>query len=372
MTPELDALLKDSSVQTSFRYEVLSKTGLSKGFLDCVAEGGKVTYAYLADIKRTCSFNITEVGNFNIIDFLSDRVKIYCDIYDPYLDIKYAYSLGVFVLTSGSRTANEGVVTREVQGFDLTQVLKNMKHLSVYTVAVDSDPIAIVQSLLTIAAVPHDITPNSNADVSEDTADLVKAERSFDPGSEYLDTINAMLDMVNYGSLYFDENGVARAKPYVAPSDRLADVSYITDDESIIGEGASVSQDISNIPNIVQVVVSQPDRPALIGIARNDNPDSITSTVNVGEKVQSVTDAQDVTTQAQAANKAYSILADASQIFETVEFNTAIVPVHGENSIINITHTDLGISDNYSETNWSITLKAGTYMTHSARKTVTI
>lgn len=368
ITPELTAIIYGSEVRARFRYELLNNANVSKGYLNCVMDGGSVENNYLADVKRKCSLTISEIGNFSNIDFLNDRIKPYYEIFSKYRSSWLSFPLGVYVLSSGSREHNRKLITRGIEGFDLTQILKRKKHLSRFVVPVASDPIDIVRGLLNDAGISHNIEDNPDV-----VNDLISAERSYDPGQEYILTINDLLSMVNYRSLYFDNNGFAVSSPYTSPQDRILELGYTTDDASVVSMDASLSIETSEIPNVVQVIVSQPDRPVIVGIARNDNPDSVTSTVARGEEITFVSsDNEDVTSQDQANAKARRILAEKSQIYETIQFNSAIVPLHGENTILGITHTDLGISDIYSETEWRMPLSVGGLMSHSARRLVSI
>jgi len=365
MTPELSALIKGSSVKARFRFELLTNANVSKGFLDCVLEGGGVENNYLADIKRKCSFIVSEFGNFDLIDFINDRIKPYYEIYSPYRNAWLAFPLGVYMISSGTRNIDRKVVTRSVEGFDLTLLLKKKKHLSRYVVPVGSDPIAIVRSLLNDVGLEHDIVDN------QDTInDITAVEMSFDPGGEYISTINELLGTVNYRSLWFDHNGIATSGPYVSPQDRLIELGYVTDDASIIAAGASIDINLTDVPNVVQVVVSQPDRPLIVGTARNANPDSPVSTVNAPENIYVSSDQQNITYELQAQAKAFRILTEMNQIYETIQFSTGVVPLHGDNTMLGITHNDLGISDLFSEVEWKIPFRSGELMTHSARRLV--
>lgn len=367
LTPELSALIYDDSVEPRFRYELLSNANVSKGFLNCILTGGSLECTYLADIKRKCAFTVGEFGNFELIDFLNDRVKIYYDIWSPYRNAYLSFPLGVYVLAANGKSVNKKLVTRSIQGFDLTQVLKRRKHLTRYIAAIGSDPIALVRGLLDEAGIAHNIEDNPDI-----VNDLIKAERSYDPGSEFILTINDLLRMINYRSLWMDNNGIATSGPYVPPSDRLVEVGYITDNASIVADGANLDLNLTDVPNIVTVVVSQPDRPVIVGTARNDNPDSPTSTVNAPENVYVSSDNEDVTTQEQATARARNLLAELSQIYETIAFDSAFVPLHGENTILGITYTDLDVSAVFSETEWKISLTPGELMSHSARRLVQV
>ena len=368
MTPELSELIYGSQVTERVRWELLNNVNQSKGFLNCVLEGGSLDYNYLADIKRKCAFTVAEYGNFENINFFTDRVKIYYEIFNYFTNEWMSFPLGVYVLSSGNRTVNKKIVTRGVEGYDLTQVLKRKKHLTRYVVPAGADPLVYVRELIEAAGLSHDIVDNADT-----TNDVLAAERTYDPGSEFIATINDLLAKLNYRSLYFDNNGIATSGPYSSPSDRLVEIEYVTDNKSIVAEGANLELNVFEVPNIVQVVVSQADRPLLVGIARNDNPDSPTSTVSTGdERMHVVSDTEDLTSQDQANARAARVLAELSQVYETINFTSSIVPLHGENTILGITHNDLNLSAIFSETEWKIDLnmKSGGTMSHTARRVV--
>lgn len=368
LTPELSALIYASKVTARFRFELLTNANVSKGYLNCVLnEGGSVENNYLADVKRTCSFTVGEAGNFFMIDFQNDRIKIYYEIFSAYRNSWLAFPLGVYLMSAGNRSVTDNLVTRSVTGTDLSQVLRRRKHYDRFIVPAGSDPIAVVRGLLDDAGLDHNIFDNPDL-----PNDITQALRTFDPGQEILTTINTLLAMVNYRSLYFDNNGVAVSEPYVAPQDRIIELGYVTDDASIVFSGANLELTLNDIPNIVQVVVSQPDRAVITATARNDNPDSPVSTVNAPDTLYVVSDNEDVTTEAQAKAKAARVLAELNQVYETIQFSSATVPLHDENTMLGITHTDLGISDTFNEIEWRISLTPGDLMTHKARRLVTL
>ncbi len=150
----------------------------------------------------------------------------------------------------------------------------------------------------------------------------------------------------------------------------MIELGYVTDDASIIAAGASIDINLTDVPNVVQVVVSQPDRPLIVGTARNANPDSPVSTVNAPENIYVSSDQQNITYELQAQAKAFRILTEMNQIYETIQFSTGVVPLHGDNTMLGITHNDLGISDLFSEVEWKIPFRSGELMTHSARRLV--
>src|SRR5690606_19782808 len=58
------------------------------------------------------------------------------------------------------------------------------------------------------------------------------------------------------------------------------------------------------------------------------------------------------------------------RVFEGIEFDTAINPLHSFNDMYTIQYEPLGINEKYTEHTWSFPLEAGGTMTHRARRVV--
>jgi hypothetical protein len=71
---------------------------------------------------------------------------------------------------------------------------------------------------------------------------------------------------------------------------------------------------------------------------------------------------------AQAARLAF----EASQVYESVEFDTAIMPIHQNSDVYDVEVDGLGIRNKYSEISWSMELKSGATMSHKIRKVVSV
>ncbi|MBK8246399.1 MAG: hypothetical protein IPK85_03230 [Gemmatimonadetes bacterium] len=84
-----------------------------------------------------------------------------------------------------------------------------------------------------------------------------------------------MLSAINYGSLWFDGEGVARATPYVSPRLRAAEFEYRTDDVSVILPDAAQSLDLYSLPNRWVLIVS--NSTAAPGRRSATDPASLTS-----------------------------------------------------------------------------------------------
>lgn len=343
-----------------FRYELLTAQNQFKAHLTNVLSG-HVGYNSLAQIKRTATFTLLDDAQIN---FLSDRIKPYVLLRMP--DGGWTeWPLGVFVLSTPPRRADEaGVVTREVEAYDLLQVLVDDKVEDRYTATAGTNYITVVKAVLDSAGITA-----QNLTATDKT---LPTDRDWDPGTTKLQIINDLLGAVNYRSLWFDENGVAVAQPYVSPAVRASEYVYKDDDESVIFPEVQQSLDLFAVPNKWVLVVSEADREPMRAVYTNANQDSPTSTVSRGRTIVDYREQEDAADQATLEARAQRIAFEASQVYEQVEFETAIMPMHSDMDCLTLEFTALGIADKYVETGWEFDLQAGARMRHRIRKVVNV
>jgi hypothetical protein len=346
----------------SFRYTHLSSTNtVIKEDLDTVISCS-VEQAWQADIKRTAKFTLKDTGEIN---FLADRIMPRARLHLPPYGAEdwVEYPLGVFLLDSPKRKAEStGLVTRDVQGYDLLKVAADDTVDQRYTVAKNANMLARAVNLLA-GGTSKVVTPNTA------TAD---AAMSWDPGTTRLRIINDILGTINYNSLSFNELGQAIISPYVEPSKRTVEWTYADDDYGLLVPGGEVTLDLGSVPNKVVLVRSNPDTPLLRSIAVNTNPASPTSTVRRGRTIVMVENEQSTVGQAYMDFRAKALLIRASQIFEATEFETGFNPLHSGNDVYRLRYGPLALNSPYVELSWTMDLKPGARMKHVARRVVSV
>lgn len=344
----------------TFRYDLLGSDNKFKRTLDNVLSAS-VSYNSLADIKRTGRFTLRDDGAIN---FLSDRIKPWARLRMP--DGGWAeFALGVFVLSTPPRKVDSaGVVTREVEAYDQLQVLKDDKVSDRYTITAGTNYISAVKTLLDGAGV-------SSQNLTQ-TAKTLPADRDWPPGTDKLKVINGLLGAINYRSLFFDEDGQAIAQPYVSPQNRASEYTYRDDQDSVIFPDVEQALDLFAIPNQWVLVVSEADRPPLRSVYTNSNANSPTSTASRGRTIVDYRELQEAADQASLDAKAQRLAFEASQVYETVNFETALMPIHSDSDVYTLEFTALGLSAKYSEHSWSMDLMAGGKHKHQIRRVVSI
>lgn len=346
--------------QMTFRYELLTSANVLIGELDNVISG-EVDLNYLADIKRTARFRVRDNG---LIDFLSDRIKPYVRVWlPPYGVSDYVeWPQGVFLLSSPAREADASdAVTRDVQAYDALQVYLDDLVTDRYTVAASASYTSTVSALL--GSIAKNITASTAT---------VPTAKEWEPGTSKLKIINELLGAINYESLSFDEEGTAIVKPYVAPSVRTEEWTYEDSDESVMLPEVEQELDLFDIPNKWTLVVSEPDRTPITSSYTNTDPSSPTSVPRRGRTIVDFRTEQDAADQTSLDAKAARLAFEASQVYETVDFDTGLMPIHGTNDVYRLTYSTLAVDAKYSEHTWKMPLKAGATMQHSARRVVTV
>lgn len=274
------------------------------------------------------------------------------------------FPLGVFLLSSPKRKTDTSLnVIREIAAYDQLQVLMDDKVTDRYTVTAGTNYITAIGTLLTGAGVTsQNLTARSS---------VLPVSLDWPPGTSKLIIINALLGAINYWSLFFDAFGIAVARPYVLPSSRASDYTYQDDSKSVTFPDMEQNLDLFSIPNKWVITVTEPDQTVISSTYTNTNALSPTSTVGRGRTIVDFTTdtgADQTTLNAKVQRLAF----EASQVYEEVTLETAIMPMHSENDMIMLTFSTLGISDKYSESSWAFDLRAGARMKHSVRKIVAI
>lgn len=357
-----DALLANSRVDR-FRFELLNDSLTSLGFLDDVEIAGSVTYAHDSDIKRTATITIVETPATVGIKYETDRIKPYYDLLMP--DGMWArFPLGVFLLTSPTRSIKGGIVTRDVAAYDLTAVLTQDKTPDRYALPIGTNVVDTVRDIMDDHHLNYLIG---------DADDVLTAAKDWDPGTSWYQIIADLLAMIAWRPLWFDPDGLGRTMLNVTPLDRQIDFVYPDDSLSVLDPEATEELDLWDVPNTWVLIASTPANAPIVSTYTNDNQDSPTSTATRGRMVTKVvSDSIDATTQDALDQLAQSMAFEDSQVYQSLTFNTAIMPQHGDYDVLRLVYGAFGINGIYAETDWSLPLQSGGLMSHSARRVVDV
>lgn len=232
--------------------------------------------------------------------------------------------------------------------------------------AVSASPLGrytdLVDALLP-AGEPRRITPSGR---------VLPATREWDAGTTTLEIVNDLLGEINYESISVDEWGVYVAEPYVSPQERAGEYVYADDEASIMHPEAELEFDLFDRPNRWVRVVSNPDQPPIRVEYSNNDPASPTSIPRRGRVITDFDDEAEASDKAALLEQVVRAGFESTQIFEAVEFDTALNPLHSGNDVYRIVRDDLALNAVYAEHSWEMELAPGAAMRHRARRVVTL
>lgn len=297
------------------------------------------------------------------INYLTDRIQPFMEVRMP--DGNWIeFPLGVFLLSTPTRHDETNGIYRDIEAYDGLIILDDDKFISRYYIPAGTKYTDAIVDILKSAGIrKYNIT---------DKADTVKSDIEFAMGTSKLEAVNTLLEAINYTSLWVDANGVFRASPYIPPSDRAEEYWYEDDELSVIYNGIEEELDVFGVPNIWVVTQSNPEKTPLVSTVINNNPDSPTSTVNIGRNIVDFREVEDISDQATLDAYARRIAVEASQVYGTLKFKTHLMPFHEYADVFWVKYGALRINDKFSETAWKMELKVGGEMEHEVRKVVNI
>lgn len=356
---EVINMLHSDNRKVKFRYDLLDNQDNKKLELKNVIDG-KIDMKSLARIQRSGKFTIEEGEN---IDWLNDRVQPFIMFQMP--DGKWIeWSLGIFLLSTPRRVESNQKVVRSVDAYDKIKILLDDRIDSRLTIPQGTSYINAITDLLVGASI-------SKINIQY-TDKVLRETREFEIGTEKLNIVNELLQEVNYYGLYVDENGYFTSKPYIVPSNRTEEYIYKNDNKSVLLPQPQEELDLFDIPNKFVVVQSNPESEPLKSIYENNNVRSKVSTLNRGRTIVDYREVDNIADQQSLDAYTERIANDASNVYGTVEFETALMPHHSFLDCIRLEYSDLQVSDKYIETSWSMNLQAGTRMKHTVRKVVRV
>lgn len=219
----------------------------------------------------------------------------------------------------------------------------------------------VVEAILDDLNLPNHITKSPA---------ILPTVREWEAGTSKREIVNDLLAAINYESLSFDEDGFALVRPYISPQDRAAEFRYVDDELSIMYPEVMHELDLFKIPNRWVLSLSDPDRDPVTVVFTNNDPASPTSTVRRGRTITEFMQNQDADSEATMILKANRAAFEASQVYEAVEFDSGLMPVHSGNDVFDVVYDPLGLNAKYVEHSWDMALSAGAKMSHRVRRVI--
>jgi hypothetical protein len=276
----------------------------------------------------------------------------------------YECAVGVFVPASPMRSWQSARQLVEVSGYDLTLVLREDRLESAITIAAGTGYIAAIEQQAQAAGLWRLRF--------DQTAAVLANDVQFDAGTPRLTIINTLLNAINFRPAYADSAGYIICRRYQYPYERTIQHQYLDDDRSVLLSDAriTVDQDAFERPNVIVGVVNRTTGAPITSKWTNSDPASKLSTVRRGRKVVRVDTLDDIESQdaldLYVRRAGYATMAG----YETVSFDTLLMPTHSVEDMLFLRLSQQGISDRYQERSWSMKLAVNAPMSHTAQRVV--
>lgn len=320
--------------QADYRVMLTTPSGQDIGLLDGV-ESGSVTLSATSRLRASGQLSLTETSQE--IDWFNMHARV------DYVPVGMeGWPVATFVMSSPTRSVSEHRVTRDVELLSTLAYLDRMSTDHIEQVENDHLTDGKWSLIKRYAAKARNLRMGFTKFGDFGFAggpSLINEAIAYDIGTNVLTMLNDCARLVGWGALTPDPYGVITGGPYIRPSRRPVSYIFREGNEAIHSADWTIDRDIFSVPNVV-VCVGTPGSddtqrgadkyyagpsPAVVGVARNDNPSDPLSTVNRGEIVHVETGVK-ATSQAAIDQVAQRILTEkampaASLVIEHLSIN---------------------------------------------------
>ena len=268
--------------------------GQDIGLLDGV-ESGSVTLSATSRLRASGQLSLTETAQE--VDWFNMHARV------DYVPVGMeGWPVATFVMSSPTRSVSEHRVARDVELLSTLAYLDRMSTDRIEQVENDHLTTGKWGLIKRYAAKAKNLrmgfTQFGNWASGEDP-EIINESIAYDIGTNVLTMLNDCARVVGWGALTPDPYGVITGGPYIRPSRRPVSFVFREGDAAIHSAEWTIDRDIFSVPNVV-VCIGTPGSddtqrgtdkyyagpsPAVVGVARNDNPRDPLSTVNRGEIV---------------------------------------------------------------------------------------
>ena len=279
--------------QADYRVMLTTPDGQDIGLLDGV-ESGSVTLSATSRLRASGQLSLTETAQE--IDWFNMHARV--DYVPAGME---GWPIATFVMSSPTRSVNDHRVTRDVELLSTLAYLDRMATDRIEQVEhAHLTDISQWSLLGRYAAKARNLRMGFTRFVewgkTGKFGDILEPI-TYDVGTNVLTMLNDCARIVGWGALTPDPYGVITGGPYIRPSRRPVSYAFREGDSAIHSADWTIDRDVFSVPNVV-VCVGTPGSddtqrgddkhtagptPAVVGVARNDNPRDPLSTVNRGE-----------------------------------------------------------------------------------------
>jgi len=349
---------KNGARKVSFRYELLNRFDVKIAELDGI-ENATISYGEFRNIKRSAKFQLNEHLQKEI-NYMSERIRPWFILHMPDGGT-VEWPLGIFLLESPKKIISNKVSRRDIAAYDKTIIIEDDKFSTRFLVAQGQSYVSMVVRILETSGLTKVDIPDNGVTIAN--------TREFPIGKKKHLACNELLRAINYTSIWIDEDGVARAEPYVEPSSRPITRIYNTDDKSVVLDEFSESLDIAGRANVfIRVALNLKEAHPLTSVVKNNDILSPLSIINRGREIVNFEELHDVSSQEALDGITRRALIESMSAYSHLSFSTALMP-HSNAETLLCGFPDLfEFPTKFFETSWEMPLTYDGEMFHKARK----
>lgn len=281
-------------------------------------EGGAVSVVAQSRLGGSGDLTLVEA-----VDWLSARCQI---VYDPGTG-DAEWPVATMLFTSPETTYAGTRTVYDVQLLSKMSVVDEDTVESTFSLPAGVNIIDTVVSLI-------QSTGETRVAVTPSSATLTNPQM-WDAGESKLTIINDLLQAAGYWTLWCDGAGLFRVEPWQSPADRVVSWVFETGETSIVEAGHTFTQDMSSVPNKVVVVgEGDGDNPPLVGVATNENPESMFSYQSRGRWITSTETGVEADSQTVIDQIAQRRLLDAMSPVGRIKVSHGVVPLEPDQLVM--------------------------------------
>ena len=325
---------------------VSRETGYEVGNVEGIKDGGSIT--------RNVDTASYESGSFSYVgplDLGNDLVR-------PYLDATFedgtreSVPLGTFVVSLPSSDVSGAYSEGKADMYGRLYEVASARFTEPLRIAKGSNAVDVARMVLEDAGLEV-IADESGYTLSQDWA--VGLGSSDEDNDTMLGAVNELLGLAGFSSARTDEYGRVLLRKYYSPSERQPSYEFVEGRNARFLRQVTNERDLSDVANVVLAVYSNQDS-TVIGSARDDDPDSPTSTVSLGWERSAKYRYNDLVSQDEADAKARELLANQRSVIRRVTIQHVYVPTLRAGDIAGLEYPSAGISGGFTVRTQNVTL----------------
>jgi hypothetical protein len=302
----------------SYRYmRVSRKTGEEIERVYGIKAGGTITRNRDTSIKQSATFEAS-----SYIDLGADYLRVYMDCDFLGKQDNCTECLGTYLLSQPQRDIKSGYYNASITAYSVLQILADAQFEGVLILPKGTNPVTAAKEIIEACGL----------EVIADSYDgVIEYARTYGIGDENsdgskLECVNDLMDSAGFSAAVPDAYGRVLLKRYYIPSERKQTHAFVEGKNARFLPEMTEVEDRFGVANCVKVIYSN-EEGYVIGTARDDDPSSPYSTVNVGREVWRVDRPSYELTQEEATARAQKLLQTENNARKKVQIDHTYVPL---------------------------------------------